>query len=123
MRRLALTLTAAAALLATGCDRTDTVRAPQGIVFLRVRDYRYDHQNVRVRAGAITFAITNAGRDATNFRVRRGDRDLGSVATLAPGEYGTMTVSLRPGTYTMYSSLGRHEALGEYGRLIVTRKG
>ena len=53
------------------------------------------------------------------------DRTLPVVlraATLQPGEYGTTTVSLRPGSYVMYSSVGRHEALGEYGTLTVTRR-
>lgn len=88
---------------------------------LTVRDYRYDHQDVRVRRGAVTFAVTNKGREETNFRLRRRKRDLASIATLQPGEFGTTTVTLRPGTYTMYSSVGRHETLGEYGTLTVTR--
>jgi uncharacterized cupredoxin-like copper-binding protein len=120
MRRLALSLTAAAALAATGCDRADSVSAPYNIVRLSIRDYRYDHQKVRARAGAVTFAVTNAGRDVTNFRIRDGEQDLGSINTLAPGEYGTTTVRLQPGTYVMYSSTGRHEALGEHGELTVT---
>ena len=112
------------ALLLCGCDRTATTDAPNGVVRLTVRDYRYDHQNVDVRRGAVTFAITNGGREETNFRIRRENRkrDLASVATLAPGEFGTTTVSLRPGTYTMYSSVGRHETLGEYGTLTVRRR-
>jgi hypothetical protein len=118
MRRLALVLTA---LACAGCDRAPTVNAPNGIVHIAIRDYRYDEQNVRVRRGAVTFGITNDGPGATNFRIRRHKRALASIATLAPGGYGTTTVNLRPGTYTMYSSVGRHETLGEYGRLTVTR--
>lgn len=107
-----------------GCDRAPTTDAPDGVVRLTVRDYRYDHQDVRTPRGAITFAITNDGREETNFRVRREDRkrDLAVIATLQPGEFGTTTVGLRPGTYTMYSSVGRHETLGEYGTLTVTRR-
>lgn len=97
--------------------------APRRVIDLTVRDYRYDHQNVRTRRGAVTFAVTNRGREETNFRIRRQNRkrDLGAIATLQPGEFGTTTVVLRPGTYTMYSSVGRHETLGEYGTLTVTR--
>ena len=107
-----------------GCDRAPTTAAPGGVVDLTVRDYRYDHQNVETRRGAITFSVTNKGREETNFRVRRENRkrDLASIATLQPGEFGTTTVNLRPGTYTMYSSVGRHETLGEYGTVTVTKR-
>jgi Cupredoxin-like domain len=111
-----------ALLFLCGCDRAATSDAPDGVVNLTVRDYRYDHQDVRVRRGAVTFDVTNAGSEETNFRVRRRKRDLASIATLEPGEYGTTTVSLRPGTYVMYSSVGRHEVLGEYGTLTVVRR-
>ena len=112
------------ALFVCGCDRGPTHDATGGVVNLTVRDYRYDHQDVRASRGAITFAVTNKGREETNFRVRRESRmrDLASIATLQPGEFGTTTVTLRPGTYTMYSSVGRHETLGEYGTLTVTRR-
>ncbi len=112
------------ALFLAACDRAPTFDASGGVVDLSVRDYRYDHQDVRVHRGAITFAVTNKGREETNFRVRRENhmRDLASIATLQPGDLGTTTVTLRPGTYTMYASLGRHETLGEYGTLTVVRR-
>lgn len=118
MRRLAL-LTVAIAV--AGCDRAPTHTSDNGLVRITVRDYRYDHQSVRVRRGPVTFAITNDGPEPTNFRIRKRKRALGSIATLPPGEQGFTTVRLRPGTYVMYSSVGRHEALGEYGELTVTR--
>ena len=120
MSRFALVLIA---LAAAGCDRAETTRIDGRVVSLRVRDYRYDHQTVRVRAGAITFRLANAGTEPTNFRVRRAGRtrDLASILTLQPGDSGTTTVTLRPGEYVMHSSVGRHETLGEYGRLIVAR--
>lgn len=108
---------AAAAL--SGCNRGETVRVPGGVVEIRIADYRYDPQNVSVRRGRTTFAVTNAGSEPTNFRVRRRLRDLGSIATLQPGASATVTVNLKRGTYTMYSSVARNESLGEYGTLTV----
>jgi hypothetical protein len=121
MRRLVLLTALAAALATAGCDRAATTASRNGLVSISVRDYRYDHQSVRVRRGPVTFSITNAGREPTNFRIRRRKRALASIATLAPGEQGVTTARLKPGTYVMYSSVGHHEALGEYGELVVTR--
>ena len=115
--RLALLTTLALA----GCDRTPTTTVRDGVVDLTVRDYRYDHQTVHVRQGRITFRLTNDGLDPTNFRVRRGDVDVIRIATLDPGQSGSASLELHPGTYVMYSSVGRHETLGEYGTLVVTR--
>jgi hypothetical protein len=118
MRRLAL-LTAAIAL--AGCERGATHTVPDGPVRIIVRDYRYDRQNIRVHAGLVTFSVFNAGPDPTNFRIRRRMRPLTSITTLQPGEKGVAHVQLAPGTYVMYSSVGHHEVLGEYGRLTVSR--
>jgi hypothetical protein len=121
MRRLGLVLVL---LFTAGCDRAPTTNIDGGVVSLRVRDYRYDHQNVRVPAGAITFELRNDGVEPTNLRVRRAERkrDLASISTVDPGLSDSTTVRLRPGEYVMYSSVGRHETLGEYGRLVVTRR-
>ena len=108
-------------LALVGCDRRPTTDVPDGAVTLRVRDFRYDHQTVRVPVGRITFDVRNAGREETNFRLRRGDRELLSVSTIEPGASGTASIRLPAGRYTMYSSVGRHEELGEYGELIVSR--
>lgn len=120
MRRLASALLIAAAL--SGCERADTVVLGSGDVRLAVRDFRYDRQKLSVPAGPVTFTVTNEGPEPTNFRVRRRARDLVSIATLAPGESGTARAELRPGEYVMYSSVGRHEVLGEHGTLIVRRR-
>lgn len=112
--------------LLPGCDRAATTTVPDGVVELTARDYRYDHQHVRVPPGPVTFLFVNAGRTDTNFRLRRRgqgrDRALARILTLEPGERGTTTVTLRPGRYVMYSSVGRNETLGEHGTLTVTSR-
>jgi hypothetical protein len=118
MRRLALLTVAIAA---AGCDRAGTHTVSDGPVRIIVRDFRYDRQTVRVKAGLVTFSVFNDGSEPTNFRIRRREKPLGSITTFEPGEKGVLHLELRPGTYTMYSSVGRHETLGEYGKLIVTR--
>ncbi len=110
-----------AAGVAAGCNRTPTVRVPGRMVSIRVADYRYDPQNVAIRRGHVTFFVTNAGREPTNFRIRRSSREvaIASIVTLDPGQYATTTVRLRRGSYTMYSSVARNESLGEHGTLTV----
>ena len=119
MRRLAVPALLLA-LAATACEPTEMTRVGDGVVELTVRDYRYDRQKVSVAPGLVVFNIVNAGSEPTNFRVRRKQRDVVVIATLEPGETGRAAARLKPGEYVMYSSVGRHETLGEHGTLIVT---
>lgn len=119
MRRLAPALLLL--VLLTGCERAEFVQLEDGYVPVRVRDYRYDRQNLRIAPGKILFDVTNDGPGPTNFRVRRGNRDVLDITTMEPGERGIGTARLKPGEYVMYSSVGRNETLGERGRLVVSR--
>ena len=121
MRRVVAPALLGLALL-SGCARDDVLQVTGDYVSLRVRDYRYDHQDVRVRPGRILFGVTNEGPDPTNFRVRQGDRDVLDITTMQPGEHGVGSATLAPGTYVMYSSVGRNETLGEHGTLTVSRR-
>jgi cupredoxin-like protein len=116
MRRLAPALLVL--VLLTGCER-DTTELDTHVVELRVRDFRYDRQNVSVPSGRIVFGVANDGPQPTNFRIRNQRRDLLDIPTMQPGERGSASVHLRPGEYVMYSSVGRHETLGEHGKLVV----
>ena len=118
MRRL-LTAALLVAFAGAGCEDGDTLSLDDGRVALTVSDYRYDHQRVSVPAGEVVIDLTNAGTEPTNFRIRRRQRDLVSIATLEPGERGYARVRLRPGETGMYSGGGRQGTLGEHGRLTV----
>ena len=119
MRRLVPALLLA--LAAAGCE-PPAVELDERVVRVRIRDFRYAPQNVSVPSGRILFGVVNEGPEPTNFRIRDGRRDLLDITTLEPGERGLASVRLRPGEYVMYSSVGRHEALGEHGTLVVRRR-
>lgn len=62
-------------------------------------------------AGKIDFNANNRGEDDHNLTVRDATRDLGTI-DLAPGDTGTLTVTLAAGSYTLYCSLPQHEEAG-----------
>lgn len=117
MRRVLLFIPLAAAL--AGCTDGAVTREPGSAVVLRVADYRYAPQHVSVRRGQVFVVLRNAGTQATSFVVRRGTRERGRIATLEPGEVGTLIVRLKPGEHTLGSATGRHEVLGQHGTLTV----
>jgi plastocyanin len=110
-----------AAVIAAGCGSPAAVTVPDHAVSIRVTDFRYHPQVVRVQAGAITFHVRNGGRLPHNFAIRGEGSDRLQVSTMLPGETDQGIVNLPPGQYRMYCTIGNHEELGEYGTLIITR--
>jgi hypothetical protein len=62
-------------------------------------------------AGPIEFNVTDLGEDDHNLSVRGGGTEYGGI-DLHPDEVDTLTLTLAPGTYTLYCNLPTHEDLG-----------
>jgi plastocyanin len=63
-------------------------------------------------AGAIDFNVNNRGEDDHDLTVRDANRRQLGRLPLAPGETETLTLTLAPGSYTLFCSLTGHEAAG-----------
>jgi iron uptake system component EfeO len=67
-------------------------------------------------AGPTTFNVTNDGASGvTEYEILDGTRILGEVENLADGFKGSFSLTLQPGTYTLYCPGGRSER----GTLVV----
>lgn len=62
-------------------------------------------------AGRIDFNVNNRGEDDHDLTVRDASRRFGQLP-LAPGETGTLTLTLAAGSYTLFCSLPGHEEAG-----------
>ena len=118
-----LVRTTAALLAATvlaGCGGSEpTVQARDQRVEIELDDFLIRPQEVRARAGELTFAVRNVGRLGHNFRLRDDGREVVEVTTLLPGKSATASARLRPGSYKMVCTVANHEQLGMTGRLVV----
>jgi plastocyanin len=63
-------------------------------------------------AGDYTINITNTGRATHDLVVEKGGADVAKSATIAPGQSATLKVTLDPGSYVFYCSIGNHRAMG-----------
>jgi hypothetical protein len=74
-----------------------------------------------VPAGAVRFAVRNAGEDPHNLQVRRDLTSLTLVSfpTLDPGATDRETTQLTAGRYVLWCSLEGHEAMGMHTTLEV----
>ncbi len=75
-------------------------------------------------AGRWRINLANIGEDEHDIRVlnRRTKRIVGRSRIYLPGRHGTITVRLRPGTYTLFCGVANHRALGMRWRVKVVRR-
>jgi plastocyanin len=74
-----------------------------------------------VPAGPVTFRLSNKGTITHGFYVRGEGVDKGS-REVAAGASGTLTVTLKPGTYEVFCPMSdnSHKAAGMVKSLVVT---
>jgi plastocyanin len=122
-----------AAALAAGCGEPAARSVEGHVVSIRMEDFRFVPQNISVPAGRLTIRARNAGDLAHNVKVFRGKpfarsntggdeipaTPLGGTPTVLPGRTAVGTVGLKPGTYTIACTVGNHDNLGMYGKLVV----
>jgi plastocyanin len=77
-----------------------------------------------VPAGSVTFQVTNTGAMSHALQVTGPDVDKGT-RQIAVKEVGTLTVTLKPGTYELFCPLaeGSHKMAGMKHTLVVTAAG
>ena len=70
--------------------------------------------------GRITFYVTNYGQDDHNVRIRKHGYQYGSTGRIRSGGHATVTVTLKPGVYTIVCGIPGHRQLGMVTKLTVT---
>jgi hypothetical protein len=120
LRAAMVAVAVASALAAAACGHTRVVGAGR-TVDIGLTEYRLIPQDVRAGAGVLTLEVHNYGRLTHNLVVTLDGQQQGATPPLAPGDSAGLTLTLRPGTYLMASTLLSDQALGAYGTLKVTR--
>ncbi|RRH89314.1 copper resistance protein [Mesorhizobium tamadayense] len=134
-------LPAAAALIigavpARADETVDVTLADKGMQSMRV-----DLSTEQVKAGDVTFNVTNTSRTlAHEFVVARSDKPIGTlpynehekeveesalevvneIEDIEPGKSGTLTVKLEPGSYILLCNKAGHFKLGMVNHIAVT---
>jgi uncharacterized cupredoxin-like copper-binding protein len=129
---IALPVTAAALMLASGCGGDDNETTSAGsaasaggqTVNVSETDYELDPSDPTVEPGTVSFEVTNDGGVAHNLEVEGPKGEVELEQDLGPGESDTLTVDLsKPGTYEFYCPVDGHRDLGMEGEITVTGGG
>jgi uncharacterized cupredoxin-like copper-binding protein len=91
-------------------------KAAAKTIAVQEKEYKITLASSTVPAGPIAFDVSNVGRIPHDLTIQ------GSKATplISPGKSATLTVTLKPGTYTLYCSVPGHRKLGMVAKLTVT---
>src|SRR3989442_6845934 len=82
-------------------------------VSVRLSEWKVELSQQTIAAGAVRFAVTNAGSIPHGFEVE-GQGLEKEIETIQPGASDTLTLSLKPGSYEVYCPVGddSHKKLG-----------
>jgi uncharacterized cupredoxin-like copper-binding protein len=112
----------------TAAETTSTDQAATGgggggaaqAVNVSETDFKLDPADPTVKAGSVTFNVTNDGQTTHSLEVEGPDDEQSLPNDLAPGDKGSLTVDLsKPGTYEWYCPIANHRDLGMEGQLTV----
>ena len=87
-------------------------------VDLSETEYKITPADPTVKAGTVTFAISNDGSIDHNIEIE-GNGVEEESDTFSAGDSGELTVDLEPGTYEMYCAIDGHKDLGMEGEITV----
>jgi plastocyanin len=82
---------------------------------------KFTKSSLGAKAGKVTIRFTNASPIGHNLTIQQGTSGptVGATATFQGGSK-TLSLNLKPGTYTFYCSVPGHRAGGMVGTLTVT---
>jgi plastocyanin len=80
---------------------------------------KYDTSSLTAKSGTVTIDFTNAAPLGHNLTIASSSGAVQAATPTFQGGSKTLSLSLKPGTYTFYCSVPGHRAAGMEGKLTV----
>lgn len=75
-------------------------------------DFAIELDETELAAGEYEFEVVNDGSASHDLVVERDGEDVAATEVLDPGGSETLSVTLEPGEYVFYCSVGTHRSMG-----------
>jgi uncharacterized cupredoxin-like copper-binding protein len=99
---------------------TTTAAPAAATVDVSLTDFALDPSDPTVKAGEVTFNVTNDGQTLHNIEVEAPGGEVELPEDLQPGQSGTLKVELnKPGKFEWYCPVGNHREMGMEGEITV----
>jgi uncharacterized cupredoxin-like copper-binding protein len=93
---------------------------PQTVTFTET-EFKIDTASTTLKAGDYIFMVQNAGKFTHDLHIATPDgSELAKTDVLQANTSGTVQVTLKAGTYTIWCAIDGHRARGMQGTLTVT---
>jgi plastocyanin len=76
------------------------------------KNFRIALDNSNLSAGQYTFTIANQDQATHNLAIEKDGATIAKSDLIQPGQSGTLTANLEPGSYVFYCGVGAHRANG-----------
>ena len=83
-------------------------------------DFSISLDSDELTAGEYEIEVVNEGGATHDLKVEQDGEDIAGTATIAPGASETLSVTLEPGEYVFYCSIGTHRSMGMEMTVTVT---
>jgi uncharacterized cupredoxin-like copper-binding protein len=88
-------------------------------VQVKASEYSFSLPSTTLRPGSYTFTMANDGHATHAMEIDGPGVADQKSSTVGPGGTSTLTVTLQPGSYTLYCPVGNHRQLGMQTTLTV----
>ena len=104
----------------TGSTTPTPAPTPQTVSFTET-EFKIDTASTTLKAGDYIFMVQNAGKFPHDLHIATPDgSELAKTDLLQANTSGTVQVTLKAGTYTIWCAVDGHRARGMQGTLTVT---
>jgi uncharacterized cupredoxin-like copper-binding protein len=91
-----------------------------GTVDLSATDFKFTPSDPSVKAGNVNFTLKNDGQTTHSLEIEDvNGQDVELEGDVSPGQSGTLTANLKPGTYEFYCPVDNHRDMGMEGEITV----
>ncbi len=99
---------------------TETGTAEAESVTVTAVDFEFRVDEDSFTAGAYEITLVNEGDSTHDLVVERDGQEVAAADAIDPGQTATLQVTLEPGEYVFYCSVGNHRAMGMEVTVTVT---
>jgi plastocyanin len=108
----AATTTSSSSAAAGSASGSDSTAGQAQTLSVSEADFSIKLDSGALPAGDYTITVTNDGHATHDLVVEQNGSDVAKSDSIGPGDSATFTVTLQPGKYVFYCSIGNHRAMG-----------
>jgi plastocyanin len=97
---------------AAGAPSAASTVGQDGTLTATEADFSIDLGTKTLKAGPYLVKVDNTGNATHDLVVEQNGAKIAGTSSIAPGQSASLSVTLKPGSYVFYCSIGNHRSMG-----------